>query len=196
MELCAILTKEELAQVAAELLPLDVEISRRPRRQISLGRAERVELVAGSGLRLAGKASMVWEIASLPVSLAVRRWQVMLSPRVVATPDGLSLAFEPSLECLDFRRIPGFVDDRVIAIVNEILTGQKSKLVWRFEKTLSVRKSTSGKFRPRKHFAIAPEGATVDVTSSRILLSIRLRARVESVEEVKPSEALVPTSRT
>lgn len=196
MELCVTLTNEELVQVAAELLPLDVEISRRPRRQISLGRAEHVELVAGSGLRLAGKASMVWELASLPMTLAVRRWQVMLSPRLVETPEGLALALEPSLECLDFRRVPGFVDDRVIAIVNEILVGQRSKLVWRFEKTLSVRRSTSGNFRPRKHFELAPDGATVEVTSSRILLSVRLRARVESVHDAKTSEATAPTSRT
>src|SRR5690349_21186997 len=110
MQLCAILTREELVAVALDLTPLRVELGRRPRRAATFGRPTTVDLVADAGLRIRGDARFTWDVGGLSIPVSVRRWQVLLTPRVVARGDEHVLAFEPSIEALDIVNVPSFVE--------------------------------------------------------------------------------------
>lgn len=173
MNVRAVLTKADLVRFIDEMTPFDVEISRRPRRLVSLGKPTEVELVAKAGLRVQGDARIVWEMASLPVSLTVRRWQLLLRPVFVpregqALP---SLALDPVVETLDFKRTPGFLDERVGEAVNELLLAQRGKLVWNVGETLGFTRPLSDKIAPRKDFVLAPVHGRVDVTDDEVVLS-------------------------
>src|SRR5690349_17810663 len=110
MLLSATLTKEELVAVVDALTPLRVELGRRPRRAVSFGRPNVVELVAGAGVRLRGDARFTWDVGGLSIPVTVRRWQLLLAPRIAARGDARVLAFEPSIEVLDIVNVPAFVE--------------------------------------------------------------------------------------
>lgn len=195
MQLCLTLTKDELSRVVQELLPFDIEISERPRRRISLEHLQTLELVSGSGVRISGDASLTWEVAALPVTLTLRKWQVLLVPRVVFPDNGDKLlVFDPNLETLDFKHVPGFVDDRVADVVNEAISSQKSKLVWNFGKSLSLHKPLSDKLSPTPVFDLSPTGADVDVTDSVLSLSIRFAAKMIRQERAPAPVATTPST--
>ncbi|MCL2724303.1 MAG: hypothetical protein FWD69_07690 [Polyangiaceae bacterium] len=178
MRLSAVLTKNDLLRAIEEITPLDFEISRRPRRTISLGRPWHVELVADAGLRIAGSARLRWEIAGLVIPVTVRAWQILLVP-FVAVRDGVHvLAFEPTLEHLDFKHIPGFLDERIVETVNEAIAAQRSKLVWNFSKTLAVHRALPDKLTPHRCFDLSPADGEVTVSTTEMALTIHIDANM------------------
>ncbi|WP_146645669.1 hypothetical protein [Labilithrix luteola] len=178
MQLCAVITKDDLAGVIREITPLDVEVSRRPRRMISLGRPGRVELVPSAGLRVAGDAKLRWEVAGLSIPITVRAWQILLRPSVVLRDGVYVLAFDPVLENLELKHVPGFLDERVAPTLNEALTSQRKKLVWNFTKTLSMHRPLSDKLSPKVKLDVAPTGGEVNVTSSALELTLHFDGHV------------------
>lgn len=195
MNVRAVLTKADLVRFIDEMTPFDVEISRRPRRLISLGKPTEVELVAKAGLRVQGDARIVWEMASLPVSLTVRRWRLLLRP-VFVPREGQSLpalALDPVMEELDLKRTPGFLDDRVSEAVNEMLLAQRGKLVWDFGRSLGFERPMSDKIAPLKDFVLHPVHGNVEITASEVVLSFDFdahaapRARTRSMTSLRAS---------
>lgn len=199
MQLCAVITKDDLAGVIREITPLDVEVSRRPRRMISLGRPGRVELVASAGLRVAGDAKLRWEIAGLSVPITVRAWQILLRPSVVLRGGVYVLAFDPILEKLELKHVPGFLDERVAPALNETLAAQRQKLVWNFTKTLSMHRPLSDKLSPKVKLDLVPTGGEVKVTSSALELTLHFDGHVSPRSEVGaargPTSSPSPASR-
>ncbi len=189
MELSAVLTKDDLDAVATQLTPLRVELSRRPRRAISLARPSLVELVPGAGLRLRGSARIDWEVGGFAVPVVVRTYQFLLVPSVVTRNGVHVLAFEPILETLDFRRIPGFFDERVTTAINEGLASHQRKLAWNFSKTLSASLALPPKVAPEGRFELLPTAAQVLVTASDVRMTVTFQCRV-SRPRPSPSVAL------
>ncbi len=177
MQLCAVLTREDLADLVGEIAPFEVELSRRPRRAVSLGAPSLVELVPGAGLRVRGDARFAWDALGMTIPVAVRRWQVLLAPLVVRQDGALALAFDPRLEALELGTGPGLVSDTIAQAVHSGLVAQKKKLVWAFGRTLSVCKALPEKVQPASRFELGPTDANVEVTDSEIRLTLRFDAR-------------------
>jgi hypothetical protein len=190
MQLCAVVTKDDLAGLIDEITPLGIELARRPKRVVSLGRPSLVELVAGAGLRIRGAAKLTWDVAGLPIPVTIRRWQIMLVPSIVVQSDAHVLAFDPVLEALDLENVPAFVDDRLAGAINEGLAAQRRRLAWNFSRTLSVRRPLSAKILPPTRFELVPSGGVVTITSSELRLSVSFRAEAPRA----PSEAEAPPS--
>ncbi|MCL2777455.1 MAG: hypothetical protein FWD73_05575 [Polyangiaceae bacterium] len=178
MRLSAVLTKDDLLGAIEQITPLDVEISRRPKRVISLGRPNRAELVAGAGLRACGFAHLRWEVAGLTIPVTVRSWQILLVPAVAMKDGAQVLAFDPILEALDFKHVPGFLDERIVETVNEMLSAQKSKLVWNFTKTLSLHRPLPDKLTPHRRFDLLPVDGEVTVTANELWFTLHFNAHI------------------
>jgi hypothetical protein len=191
MQLRAILSKEDLVGLIDGLTPLDVEISRRPRRSISLAKPSRIELVPGAGLRVQGDARISWEVAALPVAVTVRSWRVLLEPSIVVRDDGAQiLLLDPVLEELDFKRVPGFLDERIIEALNEALAMQRSKLAWNFTKTLSIHKPLSPRLVPPRSVDLVPTRGEVEVSSTEVSLTMHFQAAAAHVAETARNVAV------
>lgn len=194
MLLRAVLTKEELVAVALDLTPLRVELGRRPRRTATFGRPNLVELVRGAGLRLRGDARFTWDVRGLTIPVVVRRWQVLLAPRVVARGDDHVLAFEPSIEALDIVNVPSFVETAIADAVNEGMTAKGSKLAWNFTRTLSLDKLLSDKLAPAVRLRLTPGAAAVEVTDTEVCLTLSLEASVGRLDEAPAAERHSPAA--
>jgi hypothetical protein len=176
MQLCAILTKDDLASVIEQITPLRVTV--RPRRVITLGRPCKVELVAGAGLRVRGDARFTWDVGGLTIPVTLRSWQIMLVPSFAARNGGHVLAFDPVLEDLDFKRVPMFLDGRIAEAINDGLAANKHKLSWDFEKTLSLVRPLPDKISPAGEMTLAPTGGNVTVTATDLRLTLEFGFRV------------------
>lgn len=169
MQLCAILTKDDLTSVVGQLTPLRVAIT--PRRIVTLGRPARIDLVAGAGLRVRGDARFTWDVGGLTIPVTLRSWQVMLVPSFVARDGGHVLAFDPVLEDLDFKGVPMFLDGRIAQGVKDGLAAQRNKLFWDFEKHLSVLRPLPHRISPAGEMKLAPTGGNVTVTATDVRLT-------------------------
>jgi hypothetical protein len=178
MQLSAVLSRDELAHVIGELAPLDVELSRRPRRVLSIGRPSLVELVPGAGLRVSGDARLTWDVAGVSVPVTIRTWRVMLVPRIDVRDDGHVLAFDPKIESLDVSNVPGFVAAGVIGSLEAAMAGKRDGLAWAFGRRLGVRKMLSERVSPPSRLDLVPAGGEVEVTASSVRLTIELEAHV------------------
>lgn len=166
MQLCAILTKDDLTSVVGQLTPLRVAIS--PRRIVTLGRPAKIELIAGAGLRVRGDARFTWDVGGLTIPVTLRSWQIMLVPSFVFRDGGHVLAFDPILEDLDFKGLPMFLDGRVAQAVKDGLAAQRNELFWNFEQHLSVLRSLPNKISPAGEVKLAPTGGSVSVTATDV----------------------------
>jgi hypothetical protein len=170
MQLCAILTKDDLTSIIEQITPMRVAIH--PRRVVTLGRPTKIELVAGAGLRVRGGARFTWDVGGLAIPVILRSWQVLLVPSFAVRNGGHVLAFEPTLEALDFKNVPMFLDGRITAALKDGLAAQKSKLVWAFEEQLSLVRALPAKVSPRGELELAPKGGMVTVTATDIRLTL------------------------
>jgi hypothetical protein len=177
MQLCAILTKDDLASAIEQITPLRVAI--RPRRVITLGRPSKVELVPGAGLRVRGDARFTWDVGGITIPVTLRAWQILLVPSFVARNRGHVLAFDPVLENLDFKRVPMFLDGRIAEAINDGLAAQKNKLSWDFERTLTLVRGLPDKVSPAGEMTLAPTGGTVTVTATDVRLTLDFGFRVQ-----------------
>lgn len=187
MQLCAIVTKDDLTSVIEQLTPLRVAV--RPRRVITLGRPTKVELVAGAGLRVRGDARFTWDVGGLTIPVTLRSWQVMLVPVFApapARPGGHILAFDPVLEELDLKNVPMlFLDGRIAEAIKTGLAAQRGKLAWDFEAQLGISRALPDRISPAGEACLVPTGGNVTVTATemRLDLSFALQIRRESAPE-------------
>lgn len=178
MQLTAILTRSDLASLVETMTPLRVELKDRPRRVVTFDPPQLVELVAGVGLRVRGGARFSWSIAGVPVPVTVRGWQVLLVPSIGRREGAHVLVFEPVLEELDFERLPAFAAQRITAVINEALGGQKHRLAWNFTRTLSYAHALPARVSPPMRFELRPDGGTVTVTEEEVRVTASFRAAV------------------
>lgn len=177
-ELTLTVPKADLFEVVCDLTPTRIELSKRPRRVLHLGRPRRFELVPNRGLRVRGDARVAWEALGLALPVTLRAWQILLVPSVVVQSGAHVLAFDPVLEDLDFKRVPGFFDERLVEAVNDGLASQRRKLAWNFSKTLSFRLPLPARVSPGGTFELVPSSGDVEVTADAIRLSVAFEAKV------------------
>jgi hypothetical protein len=93
------------------------------------------------------------------------------------------LAFDPVLEHLDFKRVPGFFDDRIIEAINEGLASQRRKLAWNLTRTMSLHRPMPARVVPAGQFDLAPTSATVTVAASELRIEATFEAHVTRAPE-------------
>lgn len=174
MLLTAAVTKAEIAALVDALTPLRVIIDERRGRSITLGRP-RLELVPQGGIRLRGDARLTWDVAGVAIPVTLREWQVLLVPRIVGSR---SLAFEPVIEILDLKGVPGFLDDKIAKTITDGLAQYRHRLAWEFARTLSKQFALPAKIGGGA-FAMAAVDGAVAVSEQDLMMTLRFEANVE-----------------
>jgi hypothetical protein len=181
MILTAVVTKAELVNLIESLTPLRIVIDERRGRSVTIGRPK-VELVAGQGLRLRGDARVAWDVAGVAIPVTIQAWQLLLVPRVVPKPGTRVLAFEPIVEELDLKLVPGFLDGKIAGAIRDGIAQNRDRLAWNFARTLSKRLALPARIAPAKSFEIRAVEGGVAVTESDVRLDILFEAKIETRE--------------
>jgi hypothetical protein len=183
MLLTAAVTKHELVALLDTLTPLRIVADERRGRAVTLGRPHTFELVAGRGVRIGGDARIDWDVAGVAIPVTIQRWQVLLVPRMTTRARGAHtsrvLAFEPVIEELDLKLVPGFLDDKIKSLVRDGIAHNQKRLAWDFARVLSQRLPLPAKLAPARTFELAAVDAAVEITAAELRVTVSFEARVE-----------------
>lgn len=202
MLLTAAVTKQELVALVEALAPLRITIDAARSRSITLGRP-RLELVPDTGIRLRGDARITWDVAGVAIPVTLKSWQVLLVPRVVTQGAGAAdaphkrksrvLTFEPVIEELDLKLVPGFLDDKIAKAIKDGIAQHKEKLTWDFARVLTRQLALPARLGSGSFLLAAVDGA-VGITADDVRLTLRFDAQVAREAEVAPRSRRAPRS--
>ena len=205
MKLTFVVSRDELAAIASELVPARFVFKDERRGAVSFGRGLSIELVPATGLRVRGDARVAMVVAGLGVQVVVRGFAVLFRPTITSDATGApSLAFDPVLEHLDLERVPTFLDERIRSGLNEALATQRRKLAWRFGARWGAARALPDRMIPSGTFRVSPSAASVVVTRDELRLAVELRPELvlrrpgalRTAEPAPPSSPRTPSSRS
>lgn len=188
MLLSAVVTKDELVALVEAITPLRIAIDERRGRGVTIGRPRAVYLVPGQGLRVRGDARIAWDVAGVGITITIPTWQMMLVPRIAARGRARVLAFDPIVEALEMKLVPGFLDERIADVLRDGIAQNRRKLAWEFSRTLSKRLPLPARIGPARLFEIAATDGTVTVTASEVRLTVTMEARIEKPEAARSQD--------
>jgi hypothetical protein len=175
VRITARLEEGTVKELLDQLLPARVLLDDADKeRWIQLGRASHVDFVPGTGLRVATSGELHWRAAGLPISVAFHSAQLMVRPMVLADDHGGRLVFRPSLEELDLKNVPSFLDSGVVAIINSRLAGQEDALAWHFGQNLARSFPMSGTIVPAEALELGAGQGQVAVVEDALVFSLEL----------------------
>ena len=188
MLLNAVASQNEIQALIDALIPIRISVDERRGRTIVLGRAH-VELVPGHGLRLRGDARIEWDVAGVSIPVTLDAWQLLLVPRVTTRDGARVLAFDPTLEALDLKHAPAFLNGKITAAIRDIMSANEGKLAWRFARSLSRQLALPNRLRAGL-LSLAATDASVNVTSTSLTLSVTLETAI--VAKAPPAPVSAP----
>jgi len=180
MQLTATVTKDDVVRIVESLTPLRIVIDEKKGRTVSLGRPEMIELVPNAGLRIRGDAHITWDIAGVSIPVTIQTWQVVLVPRIAIRANTRPvLAFEPVVEALDLKLVPGFLSDKIAKTLREGIAENRDRIVWELARSLSKRIALPARVVSARAFELIVTKGEVSVTDAELRLAVTFATRVE-----------------
>ncbi len=185
MQITARLEESTVQQLLGELLPLTVAIDHDGEgRWIRIDPARRIDFAAGEGLRVEVGGQLHWRVAGVAVTLTILSAQLLLRPMLVDdVNEGGRLLFVPSLEKMDLKNVPDFLDNGITGIVNKQLEGQGELLAWHYGKALNRRFPLAKDLVEIDSFQLTPTATTVTVNADAIVFTLGLGMRFARLVE-------------
>jgi hypothetical protein len=142
----AILSKDDLAAVVADLCPLTIALGQGTGtdQYLRLLNPKNVLVVENRGLRLTCEAELLWPVLGTDVPIHVESLTLMLGLELSPAVGEEVIVLKPELEDIDVSWVPHLFDRKVKERINQELGKQQDALSWRFFQTLS-------------HFFVLPE---------------------------------------
>jgi hypothetical protein len=181
----AILMKEDLEQMTAQLFPLRIVIGQGG--NVLLTDQRDLALVPDVGLRMTITAEIHWPVLGVEVPVSVRSATLEIRPEIVEAADGPSLAFKLHLDDVDIHILPAMVDRGIVDLVNRELEAKHVELAWGFTKTLSHVFDLPDALASAGGLDLRAESGRVKITTEALALAVLFRATVEPRGQRRPA---------
>jgi hypothetical protein len=176
MRIEAILSREDLATVAAQFAPISIAL--RGEGSLVITDPSDVTLEPGVGVRVACKAKLRWSVLGIMVPVTISSVIVVVRPEIVKTANAQALVFKLEIERADLAGVPEFVDRRVTDKVNAELAERQIELSWNFAQTLSHAFKLPKSIAPLESFALTAVDARVTVSADAMALAVAFESTV------------------
>jgi hypothetical protein len=184
MWLEAIVSLEDFQALAAELLPVRVQLgSAESDHYLFLSAASQVSLVEGRGLRVVCNAQIRWPVLGMDIPINVDSLTVMLEPKVPNESGELFVGVQ--LEHADVAWVPSVLDKKIVAAINEALEQKYAELAWRFETALSHVFALPEMLQPVRALGLKAGWGKVRITGEAMVLAISFRAHALGAAELE-----------
>jgi hypothetical protein len=174
VRITARLEEATVKELLGQLLPAKVFLDEQGERWIQIERANHIDFVAGRGLRVASNGEVRWQAAGVPITFTFLSAQLMLQPLVVEDDHGGRLVFRPSLEDLDLKNVPSFLDSGALSLINKRLEAQGDALAWHFGQTLARAFPMPDTLTPVDQLKLGAGGGHVDVLDDAVIFTLDL----------------------
>lgn len=183
MWLEAIVSQEDFASLAVELLPLSVHLGPLDSEHyVFLSAATEVELVQGRGLRIRCNAQIRWPILGMDIPINIGGVTLLAEPSVPA--DGESLLFELRLEHADVAWVPSGLEAKIVDAINDALRENSRDLSWNFTKALSHEFRLPELLQPLRALGLKVAWGKVRTTHDAMVLAVSFNALAIRDDEV------------
>jgi hypothetical protein len=184
MWLEAIVSLEDFRALAAELLPLRVQLgSVDSDHYLFLSAASQVSLVEGRGLRVVCNAQIRWPVLGMDIPINVDSLTVMLEPSVPNESGELFVGVH--LEHADVAWVPTRLDKKIVGAINEALKQRNAELAWSFETALSRDFALPEMLQPVRALGLKAGWGKVRVTGEAMVLAISFHAHALGAAELQ-----------
>jgi hypothetical protein len=184
MWLEAIVSLEDFQALAAELLPVRVQLGAADSdHYLFLSAASQVSLVEGRGLRVVCNAQIRWPVLGMDIPINVDSLTVMLEPSVPNESGELLVGVQ--LEHADVAWVPSMVDKKIVAAINEALQQKNAELAWRFDTALSHDFALPEMLQPVRALGLKAGWGKVRVTGEAMVLAISFHAHALGAGELQ-----------
>jgi hypothetical protein len=175
MQITARLDESTVKDLLGQLLPVTVVIDDEgDDRWLRIDPARSVDFAAGEGLRVEVSGQLHWKAAGIPVLITINSAQLLLTPLVLEDDGERRLIFRPSLEKMDMKNIPDFLDSGIASIVNKRLEGRGESLSWHFGRSFDAHVPLGKELSGVESFNLGAGSATVEVTTDAVVLTLVL----------------------
>ena len=134
----AVLSKDDLASLIEQIVPLTIRINADTGadQYIEIASASNLALVADQGLRMTAEAEIHWPVLGITVPIKIDSLSVMIKPQITTAPGGGdALSFALQIEQAEFAGILALGDQPITDKINSELG--KIDLAWAFATMLS-----------------------------------------------------------
>lgn len=176
----AVLSKDDLAALIAQIVPLTIRINADTGadQYIEIASVTDLSLVADQGLRMTTEARVHWPVLGITVPIKIDPLCVMIKPQITSTPGGDALSFTLQIEQAAFAGIPGFGDQPITDLINNELSKTNVELSWAFAAMLSHRFRVPAILEPLDSLTLNVAWGKVRVTNEAMVLAISFHAAV------------------
>lgn len=177
MWLEAILTREDLQQIAERFSPLEIVLG--DGGSLLLVEPRDVSLIADTGIAVKCDATLHWPVLGFDVPVVMHGLTVHLLPAVEQRPDGATLVFRLQIDHAGVAMLPSFFDHTVTARVNQELEEKHVELAWNFVETLSHVFKLPPSLATASSFSIRATAGRVKATETALGLAVDFEASVQ-----------------
>ena len=173
MHLEARFSTADLQNALFQVTPLKVSLDRdSPQRRLAIEPPSEIALIAGVGLKIVSEVQLQWDVIGVRLPVTLRRVVIVLSPYIARAGGQEILAFGLRVEDADLSAIPAFLEEVLVARVNEALERPENRIEWRFMETLDFRFDVPDVIQPRFNVRLYARSAEVEVLHDALRLSV------------------------
>jgi hypothetical protein len=196
MWLQAILTPTDLERILGQITPVRIALDRddNAERYLWLDRPSRVETTDGDGVRIVTSARLQWDVIGIKVPITLRRVSALVIPSIARRDGADVLKFSAHIEQADLSPVPEFIEEPLIARVNEALTAEHAQLAWAFTDTLDFHFQLPDTVEPQHALRLYARWGAVRTTREGIALAASFALDAE--REPRELDAHPPLRRT
>jgi hypothetical protein len=194
----AILTKDDLATLLADLCPLTIALDETSggEHYLRLLNPEGVALVPERGLRLTCEAELHWPVLGIDAPVRAKSLTMLLNVGLAPSLDGEVLAFRPEVESMDVAWVPNLFDGQIADKLNQALANRRVELSWNFFKTLAHTFELPSALHPATALDLRVGWGKVRVTEQAMVLVVSFNTHVlqgpagDRLPEPRPASTL------
>jgi hypothetical protein len=166
MWLQAVLTADDLLHVLHELTPTRIELDDDdPARVLHLDPPGEVKFRDGEGALITTSATLQWDVVGIKVPVVLRAVEVLLIPSIEVDARGVDqLALQARVERLDLTALPGFVEDKLRARINQALESPRAFVRWGFTRTLDFHFHLPASVKPARDLRLSARWGALRVS--------------------------------
>lgn len=177
MKLQAVFTREELVSFASQWLPLKLLLgdARKEERYLLLTDPKTIDLIPGSGLRIACRAQIRWPVLGVSVPITARHLSVLLRPTIQDERGQPALIFRLKIEQADLSGVPARLDATVTEAVDRALS-ERVKLAFRFGNMLTRSIPMPALLTTTESIELGVQSGTVEVSADAFRFELAVGA--------------------
>jgi hypothetical protein len=175
MWLEAIVTKEDVLDLATRLSPLEIRLGSDG--SLLLSRPSEVAFVPDHGIQVACDARLHWPFLGMKVPVTMRGLTFLVRPAVEERHGGYALVFRLGLERAGFTEF-GLLDEKVTALLDAELEKRHLELGWNFSRTLTHNFSMPDTLLSVEHIGLRVQLGRAKITSEALGLAVSMGTSV------------------